>query len=146
MVRSFVRPFVRLFVRSCVIQFAFAPFTLTVHINTIYNENVQRQEQHSSGINTITEKISTKLHISIFNVRQQFMKLGSLLNVRCRHRSVNCEPCKFFFLKFVYFFTKNAECYGIALDGYNERVHRKKQHARFSFRIEKSNPISLNHV
>ena len=92
----------------------------------------------------LRKKISTKLHISIFNVRQQFMKLGSLLNVRCRHRSVNCEPCKVFFLKFVYFFTKNADSYGIALDGYNERVHRKKQHARFLF--ESRNPIRYRSI
>ena len=31
-----------------------AAFTLTVHINALFNESVQRQEQHSSGINTIT--------------------------------------------------------------------------------------------
>ena len=92
MVRSFVRSFVRAFVR---VSFSslWPPFTLTVHITALYNENVQRQEQHSSGINTVMSQISTLLHISIFQVGQQFMKLGPLLYVRCRHRWVNCESC-----------------------------------------------------
>ena len=62
----------------------------------------------------LRKKRSTLLHISIFHVGQQFMKLGSLLYVRCRHSSVNCEPsrvCK----KFIYLFTKNAESYEIVL-------------------------------
>ena len=29
-------------------------FKMTVHIKALYNESVQRLEQHSSGINTIT--------------------------------------------------------------------------------------------
>ena len=40
--------------RSCVrgsFNSLWAAFTLTVHINALNNENVQRQEQHSSGIN-----------------------------------------------------------------------------------------------
>ena len=44
---AFVRAFVCHSVRF------WPPFTLTVHINTLYNENVQLQEQNSSGINTI---------------------------------------------------------------------------------------------
>ena len=31
-----------------------AAFTLTVHIKALYIESVQQQEQHSSGIDTIT--------------------------------------------------------------------------------------------
>ena len=57
------RDCLRAFVCSCVrVEFAlfdsfgslWAAFTLTVHINALYNESVQRQEQHSRGINTIT--------------------------------------------------------------------------------------------
>ena len=53
---------VRVYVRSCVCSFrCSAPFsslwpafTLTVHKkNALYNESVHRQEQHTSGINTI---------------------------------------------------------------------------------------------
>ena len=40
--------------RSCVIHSFWPAFTLTAHINALYNESVQRQEQHSIGINTIT--------------------------------------------------------------------------------------------
>ena len=36
------------------IHFAFGSFSPTGHINALYNESVQRQEQHASGINTIT--------------------------------------------------------------------------------------------
>ena len=51
---SYVRACVRVCVRSFgSIQFALAAFTLTVHINALYNESVHRQEQHASGINTI---------------------------------------------------------------------------------------------
>ena len=52
-----VRSWVRSFVHACVrVPFSplWPPFTLTVRINALYNESVQRQEQHSSGINTIT--------------------------------------------------------------------------------------------
>ena len=52
-----VRPCVRASVHPCVrVSFSslWAAFTLTVHINALYNESVQRQEQHSSGMNTIT--------------------------------------------------------------------------------------------
>ena len=54
---SCVRAFVCSFVRSCVTLAPFsslwAAFTLTVHINALYNESVHRQEQHTSGIITI---------------------------------------------------------------------------------------------
>ena len=96
---AFVRVCVRAWVRACVRAFVWSSdvtlasfsslwpaFTLTVHINALYNENVQRQEQHSSGINTITQNIDF-IAVGIFQVGQQFMKLGSLLYVRCRHRS-----------------------------------------------------------
>ena len=42
------------------------------------------------------------------------MKLCSFLNVRCRHRSVNCEPRKGS-KKFVYFVKKNADSYEIVM-------------------------------
>ena len=44
-------------VRPCVrVEFSsiWAAFSLTVHINALFNESVQRQELYSSGINTIT--------------------------------------------------------------------------------------------
>ena len=45
------------FVRSCVTIASFSSlwpaFTLTIHINALYNESVHRQEQHTHGINTI---------------------------------------------------------------------------------------------
>ena len=58
-VRACVRACVRAFVRNSHVTLAsfsslWPAFTLTVHINALYNESVQRQEQHSSGINTIT--------------------------------------------------------------------------------------------
>ena len=61
------------------------------------------------------------------------MKLGSLLYVRCRHRSFTLRSNQGFFRLLLFQLIKNAESYGIvlsiAIDGYNERVHRKKQHA-----------------
>ena len=45
-----------------------AAFALTVHINALYNESVQRQEQHSSGIKSITYKISTLLSLENFKL------------------------------------------------------------------------------
>ena len=84
------------------------------------------------------------------------MKLESLLYMRCRHRSVKSRALRSNkgFHVFLFQLTKNADSYGIvlliAIDGYNERVHRKKQHAssihtipskmsplfRFLFKIE----------
>ena len=53
MVRSFVASCVR--VEFGLIQFALGSFYADCpHKRIIYNESVQRQEKHSSGINTIT--------------------------------------------------------------------------------------------
>ena len=62
---------VRSWVRSCAIQSTLASFTLTVRINALYNESVQRQEQHSSGIKT---KNIDLIAVKIFRVGQRFMK------------------------------------------------------------------------
>ena len=62
MVRSFGRP-------SCVrvkfgfIPFALASFTLTVHINALYNESIHGKEEHATGINMIPLKISHLLRL-----------------------------------------------------------------------------------
>ena len=40
------------------IQFVLAAFTLTVHINALYNERVHGKEEHATSINTIPLKIS----------------------------------------------------------------------------------------
>ena len=58
--------------------------TLTVHINGLHNESVHRQEQHTSGINTIPYKIATLMSLESLKL-ENFMKLCSLLYVRCRH-------------------------------------------------------------
>ena len=54
------RTCVRAFVRACVSSSVRVPFsllwsafTLTDHINALYNESVHQKEQHTSGINTI---------------------------------------------------------------------------------------------
>ena len=55
-VLSFVPSFVRLFVPAFLrVSFsAFWPaFTLTVHLNALYSQNVHLTEQRTSGINTI---------------------------------------------------------------------------------------------
>ena len=52
-----VRSFVRSCVRSCArVSFSslWLAFTLTVHVNALYNDSAQRQEQDSSVINTIS--------------------------------------------------------------------------------------------
>ena len=55
MVRSFVHAFVWIQVIVNLDSFCslWAAFTLNVHLNALYNESVYRQEQHTSGINTI---------------------------------------------------------------------------------------------
>ena len=96
--RSCVRAFVRSCVCSCVcscvrlhsVRFG-QLFTLTVHINALYNESVHQQEQHTSGINTIPKKIATLLPLEVVSI-----KLGSLVSVRCRHRSAKSRGCNFF--------------------------------------------------
>ena len=46
--------FVRVFVRVLPLLLSLWPaFTLTVHINALYNESLHRQDQHTSGINMI---------------------------------------------------------------------------------------------
>ena len=52
MVRPSVRAF-RMFVRSCLIQFDLGSFTLTDHMNAIYNESVHRKEQRTSVLTMI---------------------------------------------------------------------------------------------
>ena len=51
-VRACVRSFICVFVRAP-FSSLWPTFTLTVHINALYNESVHRQEQHTNGINTI---------------------------------------------------------------------------------------------
>ena len=53
---SFLPSFVSSFVPSLIrVSFSslWPAFTLTVHINALYNESVHRKEQRTSGINTI---------------------------------------------------------------------------------------------
>ena len=55
--------------------------------------------------------------VGIFQVGQQFMKLGSLLYMRCRHRSVKSRALRSNkgFRVFLFQQTKNADSYGIVL-------------------------------
>ena len=57
-------------VRSCGVRVSFSSlwpaFTLTVHINALYNESVQRQEQHSMELIRFRKKISTLLPLGSF--------------------------------------------------------------------------------
>ena len=49
----FVRAFVRLYVTLAPFSSLWSAFTLTVHINALYNESVHRQKPHTSGIDMI---------------------------------------------------------------------------------------------
>ena len=82
---------VRSCMRSSVIQFALASFYADCPHKCIIYESVQRQEQHSSGINDYIKNIDF-IAVGKFKIGQQFMKLGSLLYVRYRHRSMKSEP------------------------------------------------------
>ena len=108
---------VRAFVRSCVTLAPFSSlwsaFTLAVHIKSLNNESVHREEQHTRGIYTILYKIATLFPLESFEVGQLFclfMKLGSLLSARCRH----CDRTRAF-VYFIFQLTKNADRYGIVL-------------------------------
>ena len=78
------------------------------------------------------------------------MKLGSLLYVRCRHRSVNCEPFTAVeqgFLKssFISLQRTQTEIWNSkpTVNRYNERVHCKKQHASSIHTIPSKNIASI---
>ncbi len=68
-----------------------------VHINasSLYNESVHRKKHYTCGNNTIPYKLARLVTFEILKWKYSFatnstmfMKLGSLLYVRCRHRSV----------------------------------------------------------
>ena len=74
--RACVRACVRSFLCSAPFCSIWPAFTLTVHINALYNDSVHRQEQHTSGINTIPYKIATLFTFT-------FAKLGLSPPTRC---------------------------------------------------------------
>ena len=74
------------------IQFTLASFTLNVHKNTLYNEvYIGRNNIHVELIR-FCKQIATLLPLESLKwkcfVTDVFMKLGSLLSVRCRHCSM----------------------------------------------------------
>ena len=68
-------------------------FMLTVRINALYDESVQRQEQHSSGNYYDYVTNIDLIAVENFRVGQTIMKSGTLQYDGCRHRSVNSESC-----------------------------------------------------
>ncbi len=112
-----MRVCVRAFMHSCVTLAPFGSlwpaFTLTVHINALYNESVHRKEQHTTYDSV---KIATLLPLEIFEVWQLFclfMKLGSLRGVATvRRRAVHCVRTRAF-VYFIFQLTKNADSDGI---------------------------------
>ena len=62
-----------------------AAFTLTVHINTLYNERVHGKEEHATSINTITLTIS---HLFGFSVSNRLSQSESLVCLRLESRYI----------------------------------------------------------
>ena len=85
-----------LFVSSrCFIYLFCGSVTLSRKTHRHYNESVHRKKHYTRGNNTIPYKLarlvtfeSLKWKYSFATNSTLFMKLGSLLYVRCRHRSV----------------------------------------------------------
>ena len=60
---SFLPVFLYLFLRSPRFSSIWPAFTLTVHINALYNESAHGREEHARRINTIPLKIETLLNL-----------------------------------------------------------------------------------
>ena len=84
----FVHSLLRVFV--CYPRFSsFWPaFTLTVHINALYNESVQGREEHASLINTIPLKIATLLNLENLTWAYPFRTDVLIVSALSRHYSV----------------------------------------------------------
>ena len=53
------------------VHFSRAAFTLTVHVNALYNERIHGKEEHGTSINTISLKISHLFRFSVSNRSQR---------------------------------------------------------------------------
>ena len=77
---EFLRPYAR---PSDSFSSLWAAFTLTVHINALFNESIHGKEEHATWINTIPLKISHLFEFSVSNRWSQRDSLGCLrLNSR----------------------------------------------------------------
>ena len=111
----------RLFVSSrCFIYLFWGSITLPTETHRHYNECVHRKKHYTRGNNTIPYKLarlgtfeSLKWKYSFATNSTLFMKLGSLLYVRCRHRSVKTVRALLSNKKFLFHLTNNADSYGI---------------------------------
>ena len=85
-----------------------------------YNESVHRKKHYTRGNNTIPYKLarlvtfeSLKWKYSFATNSTLFMKLGSLLYVRCHHSSVKNVQALLSNKKFLFQLANNADSYGI---------------------------------
>ena len=88
MTRSFVPSVVPLF--ACYPRFSslWPVFTLTGHINALYNESVHVKEEHGTLINTILLKIATLLTLQTLKVAYSFESDVLIVSATSRHYSV----------------------------------------------------------
>ena len=88
--------------RSCVTLAPFSSlwpaFTLTVHINALYNESVHRQEQHTSGINKETNGIKEIKHLKkvlrVAGYSKWTWQASGRKKIRPHPRNTNCDRAK----------------------------------------------------
>ena len=117
------------------------------HKRIVTITKVHRKKHYTRGNNTIPYKLarlvifeSLKWKYSFATNSTLFMKLGLLLYVRCRHRSVNTVRALLSNKKFLFQLTNNADSYGIVnryrwMNVYIGRNNMQVQFVRFRKKI-----------
>ena len=84
---SFLPVFLCSFVRLASVRI-WPSFTLTVHINALYNESLHGREEHATLVNTIPLKIATLLNLQSLKQAYPFWTDVLIVSATSRHYSV----------------------------------------------------------